>query len=888
MRRLELVVEIKDSTMNLKIFIVLAFYLFCLAPCIEARRSNSEWHDSSYGQFVGRTSQSHAISNHNECSDHRLRDSLFFHSLEEIDKLDFARHSFLVNAIRNPFIIKNCDLCTVADLTAQFDAFYDTCVDLKSIQASCQAVIDNAIKIKETDIVALAAIYAKERATYQLINAEKQHAHVTDVLAQKISSESYNKAHHESLLELYDRHMLAKDQDLSQEKRIIKEITEKYTILEKELYGLKNSSFLKRSSIFFNRIFKGKPSLKKSIEQKQKELKECYASYAKQKKALDSIGFDKKVLEKRINQQAYSPEYKKSLELLATNKTEQVVSPEYSAAIKQTLSQEGALCKKAYNLSKEACSLLEEAGCRLEDFNSCLGNTVEQYIHNDLCVLIEKTAALPTYQEEGKQEILHFVSLSKNYSQNKQISLSLVAKKVGESLLDVAIAVAEGSFDAVKNIKNTVDFLSTTAFFVPYDQKINKVISAVSSCVQAIGGFFKEQYQLLTDDQALKEWEINQEIRNKKFAAWAQDLETRYANTLFRDKVKAVTTFAVENVLLGKAMNYLLDSSRVVNFEIQAVRLLDQELCLSKPLPRITFEEINGVWKEVEKVHGVWRVVGEAAESQLPVVTHLIENSVNFSSQICQSKARSVALVGLEKAVSSTVKPGFIDVSLFRATKTVAEVLAQESNLCELIYAKAKPKAALQSLADVADRLIHVHPEVISEKELRYLIDKYQNHKGFTGDADAPLERLLNVGEARQKVKTNGDLESLQQVHDRLVSLKGTVFELQLAEKLEVRGYVITEFGAKYWPDGIVGKRGTSPLDFDLATEDTLIEAKNRNFHSLTDDQMETMLKSFIDHKRTAHNIAGKKYLFVSGEILPEKLRQELIKNCIDFREIIT
>jgi len=97
----------------------------------------------------------------------------------------------------------------------------------------------------------------------------------------------------------------------------------------------------------------------------------------------------------------------------------------------------------------------------------------------------------------------------------------------------------------------------------------------------------------------------------------------------------------------------------------------------------------------------------------------------------------------------------------------------------------------------------------------------------------------------------------------------------------------ITEFGAKYWQSGTKGSRGTSPLDFDLATADTLIEAKKRNLFFLEGNQLNTFVESLIKHRDVAKEVAGKKYLFISGETLPETLKQKLTEQNIDFIEIL-
>ena len=81
--------------------------------------------------------------------------------------------------------------------------------------------------------------------------------------------------------------------------------------------------------------------------------------------------------------------------------------------------------------------------------------------------------------------------------------------------------------------------------------------------------------------------------------------------------------------------------------------------------------------------------------------------------------------------------------------------------------------------------------------------------------------------------------------------------------------------------------KGQEPITFSLSTADTLIQAKKVNIFNLNEEEIIEFIADLLEHKHTANNRAGKKYLFISGEVLPEKFKQELVKNNIDFKEMI-
>ncbi|MFA6066667.1 MAG: hypothetical protein WC707_05805 [Candidatus Babeliaceae bacterium] len=167
------------------------------------------------------------------------------------------------------------------------------------------------------------------------------------------------------------------------------------------------------------------------------------------------------------------------------------------------------------------------------------------------------------------------------------------------------------------------------------------------------------------------------------------------------------------------------------------------------------------------------------------------------------------------------------------------------------------------------------------------MVDRFHSIKGFCGEKDAVLERIIKVGSL---LKNEREIEKMEKFTSRITSSKGTTFEVEAAIALEDKfDMKITEFGSKYYQKGVIPSKRIDPLDFDLATCDTLIECKYRNFYhdAIDPDKLDTLMRSIVRHKITAEEVAGKKFLFVSGKALPEPLKDALKNNNVDFLEIL-
>jgi len=543
-----------------------------------------------------------------------------------------------------------------------------------------------------------------------------------------------------------------------------------------------------------------------------------------------------------------------------------------------------------YTLSDIASNFVRSAGKNPTEFFSCSGTAEQQSTHREIIHLVEKTAALTITKNTSqvKEEILHYACLAKEYNNSQQTSLAKAAHKVGDTLfeyakevLDLGVAFIEGAIQGIDTTGKTFQSIAH-AIHMPANQKIEKVTRLITSCAQALGNFVKEQYHAVTSEEGLRTWETNRERRGRQFAQFSHDLEQRYAQSTLRDKVKWLTAFILENRLLGKTVEGVLSCSRLINVESQAITLLEKELHRVSKSPMFDLKDIDGIARSIHEVTQV-ALAGSTAE-KIPIITNAsIEKSVKALT-IASKDAQKIdsAVLGLAAAT----KPLYIDLTNFKPAKTGTQFLADNKDFCSLIQTNAKPGIPFDSIEDVANRLALIHPKIAHESELISLVNKYKHCPGFMGHPDSPFERIMNVGEGRFKIKNNIS-EDLLKASNRLEGLKGPLFELRLAEQLETQGMKITEFGAKYWPNGIKGSRGTSPLDFDLATVDTLIEAKNRKFACFSENDIADLIDSIIKHRDTAVNVVGKKYLFISGELLPELLKQKLTENNIDFIEVL-
>jgi len=281
-----------------------------------------------------------------------------------------------------------------------------------------------------------------------------------------------------------------------------------------------------------------------------------------------------------------------------------------AVSLSTSQAENGILLKTSHVLSSQANKFLKRSGYSSEKFNTCIGNVLQQQMHNEIVNLVEKTASLPETTRALsfiKEDILRYASLATEYNNNQQTSLALAAHKVGSTLfdwgkgiLDMGLAVGEGVVRGIENIGDTVR-LASDIFLMPSEQKINKATSLINNCAKAIGSFFKEQYKALTSEEGFKDWEEKRETRGKQSAQFFHNLEQRYAQTPFRDKVKHITSLAVENLLLGRAVSHLLETSRMINLETQAITLLNKELQLSDKANVFDLIEIDGVWYIAEK-----------------------------------------------------------------------------------------------------------------------------------------------------------------------------------------------------------------------------------------------------------------------------------------------
>jgi hypothetical protein len=167
--------------------------------------------------------------------------------------------------------------------------------------------------------------------------------------------------------------------------------------------------------------------------------------------------------------------------------------------------------------------------------------------------------------------------------------------------------------------------------------------------------------------------------------------------------------------------------------------------------------------------------------------------------------------------------------------------------------------------------------ESIDRNILFQAIQKFESLPGAL-DKDGPLTRVLMYGK-----------DSCSE--GQKIMIKGSIFELETALKLEKAGVKIEILGLKkQYFDKITGKaHGT--LDIDIVTRDAYIECKNWDFASIKNKGISTYKRAIGDIK-TALGVRrqlalqdGKKLELYSGSLLPPELKKFLVENNISYFE---
>jgi len=167
--------------------------------------------------------------------------------------------------------------------------------------------------------------------------------------------------------------------------------------------------------------------------------------------------------------------------------------------------------------------------------------------------------------------------------------------------------------------------------------------------------------------------------------------------------------------------------------------------------------------------------------------------------------------------------------------------------------------------------------ESIDRNILSQAIQKFESLPGAL-DKDGPLTRVLMYGK-----------DSCSE--GQKIMIKGSMFELETALKLERAGVKIEILGLKkQYFDKITG-RAHGIFDIDIVTGDAYIECKNWDFPSIK-NKGATYFDKAVENIQSALRIRlkiaiqdGKKLELYSGSVLPSEIKNFLTNNNITYFE---
>lgn len=163
--------------------------------------------------------------------------------------------------------------------------------------------------------------------------------------------------------------------------------------------------------------------------------------------------------------------------------------------------------------------------------------------------------------------------------------------------------------------------------------------------------------------------------------------------------------------------------------------------------------------------------------------------------------------------------------------------------------------------------------EKMTDQQIKEACDKIKPPVGDGKITEEAIKTLQNVPGAKEK---EGPITKvLEGKGDE--SIKGFVFELQRAYELVQQGIKVIGIGIKVKGEKII-------REFDIITQNKLIECKNINWEKLTEDRIRDLKEQFAEQLKIAKDI-GKEFEVHSKNLIPKMWKKWFEKKGIKFLE---
>ncbi|CAM6000307.1 unnamed protein product [Sphagnum balticum] len=549
------------------------------------------------------------------------------------------------------------------------------------------------------------------------------------------------------------------------------------------------------------------------------EYVSCKAAQVGQQQLDAAIDYGNKLLQKEALAREAAIQTNKST---LVNLQQATIATDLKQALEQTQKEQGAVSTVQYTVDQATLIALENLGINSNTglATKFTGDHVQQYIHGQLIESLNRIGSFSQTSPQIKSLLKTAATCNITGQQlNKEhcIEGALWAKEACDRILDLGAAICEGAQEGIISAAQTT---------IAICQGVANVGGLVG---KALGGSEIAQFKI--------------EVAFNRACHAAAQFAQRHARHMILDSLTSGAT----SIAIGNSIARDLEQpAQQIYAEFLAMSPRDKAKAISKFIvENACFGLIGDAIGQVAKTG--YSAVADTVRS-LTAAEALFEETVNLTSQALTNEAHVLQAVTEAVQKEVTFLTNVEEVTSFVKNECSNLATGQQS-AAQIIAEKSSLK--IPSNMAALELLTNVHPEVITLDTLVAAIEKYHPVPGFTGHSDAVLERILGQGDAKVIAHASNTEKAIK-------AIRGTVFEIETAIKLEAAGEKITEFGAKYYKPGEIIRKGFDPLDFDLATANTLIECKSGNLFSVVNSptQLEDFIESLLAHKQAAESLS--------------------------------